>query len=114
MRTYSRSCHCGEISFVFSTETSIAKGTRCNCSFCEKLGIVYSDKIDPLNFKILKGQDSLKVYLFNDKVVRHSFCRNCGVYVFYTGVQCKINLGCVNEIDTFSLPVEVYDGKHLL
>lgn len=71
--------------------------------------------IPPGNLEVLSGKEHLKVYLFGDKVVPHTYCSNCGIYVFYDGEeQSKVNLGCVDNIDTFDLELMVYDGKHLL
>ena len=95
-------------------EEPISSGVRCNCSFCVRLGIIYSRKISSDNFSILRGEELIKTYLFNDRVVNHSFCSNCGIYVFYTGSQCKVNLGCVEGLDSMALQIEVYDGGHLL
>lgn len=55
------------------------------------------------------------VYLFEDRVVHHSFCTKCGIYVFYEHEkQCRVNLGCVDQVDTFSIPITFFDGKNLL
>ena len=38
-----------------------------------------------------------------------------GFMFFYEAKkQCRVNPGCVDEIDTFSLEIINYDGKHLL
>ena len=87
---------------------------RCNCSICKRLGIIRSPALKPQQLKLLTGQDSLTAYLFGDQVVQHQFCGHCGVNVFYTGEQCKVNLGCVDEIDLKTIDVENYDGANLL
>ena len=82
---------------------------------CKRLGIVHSLKLAPGSIEVLSGEDQLKIYLHGDKVVPFAFCNNCGVYVFYAGQeQCKVNLGCVDAVDTFNLDISVYDGKNLL
>jgi hypothetical protein len=45
-------------------------------------------------------------------VVHHSYCSKCGIYVFYEHEQqCRVNLGCVDEVDTFSINILHFDGK---
>lgn len=74
-----------------------------------------SMKIAPEHFRVLSGRESIKVYLFEDRVVHHSFCTRCGIYVFYENEQqCRVNLGCVDQVDTFSIPFTVFDGKNAL
>ena len=71
-----------------------------------------SMKIAPERFRVLIGRESIKVYLFEDKVVHHSYCSKCGIYVFYEHEQqCRVNLGCVGEVDTFSIKILPFDGK---
>lgn len=114
MKKYSGKCHCEAVKFSFTLEAPVSKGYRCNCSICKRLAVVRSQKIDPKDFMILSGKDYLHTYLFEDKVVEHQFCKICGIYVFYTGEQCKVNLGCVDGINTFDLAIELFDGEHLL
>jgi hypothetical protein len=100
--------------FAFDAD-EIAKGLRCNCSICRRLGAVMSMKVAPEHFRVLAGRESVKVYLFEDKVVNHSYCNKCGIYVFYEHEQqCRVNLGCVDEVDTFSIEILHFDGKNLL
>lgn len=114
MTTYTGTCHCGEVVFSFEAE-DVTQGLRCNCSICKRHGAVMSMKIDPARFRVLSGRESIKVYLFEDKVVRHSFCTKCSIYVFYEHeTQCRVNLGCVDQVDTFSIPITFFDGKNKL
>lgn len=72
-------------------------------------------KIDPEHFRVLAGRENIKVYLFEDKVVHHSYCNSCGIYVFYEHAQqCRANLGCVDDVDIFSIEIVLFDGKNLL
>ena len=114
MKTYTGTCHCGEVVFAFEAD-EISKGLRCNCSICKRLGVVMSMKVAPEQFRVLAGRESVKVYLFGDKVVPHSYCDRCGIYVFYENEQqCRVNLGCVDEVDTFTIEIVQYDGRNLL
>ncbi len=114
MISYQGRCHCCAVQFSFDVPESITEGTRCNCSYCSKINIVHSQRIDPNHFRIDDGLEKINCYLFADKVVEHKFCSVCGVYVFYTGSQCKVNLACVDNIDISSLKIRHYDGESLL
>ena len=81
MKTYSGSCHCGAIRFRFKSEP-ITSGFRCNCSICIRKGIVLSKYIAPADFEPLSAEESLAVYQFGDKDVRHCFCKTCGIAPF--------------------------------
>ncbi len=47
----------------------------------------------------------------------HGSC-HCGIYTFLETARMpghyRANLGCIDEIDTFSLEFDLFDGKHLL
>ena len=86
---------------------------RCNCSYCAKLGIVHSLRIETEQLLVTQGLELISEYLFCDKVVKHQFCGHCGVYVFYTGDYCKVNLGCLKELDLGSIQVTDYNGATL-
>ena len=35
------------------------------------------------DFKIVKGEDKLKLYQFHTKVAKHYFCSICGIYTHH-------------------------------
>jgi len=116
--TYKGSCHCGAVKFAYAGEP-ITKGLRCNCSICSRKGAMMStEAIPPEKFEIKSGKDSLGLYEFGLKTAKHYFCKNCGIYTFHVTARMpdhyRVNLGCREGIDTFSLSVDVFDGKHLL
>ena len=114
MNSHHGSCHCGKVEFQFEAD-EIKEGLRCNCSICKRLGIAFSLALPPERLTVLSGREHLKTYQFGDKDITHIYCTNCGIYVFYESKkQCRVNLGCVDEIDTFSLKMHFYDGKNLL
>jgi hypothetical protein len=121
-RTYRGSCHCGAVRFTFKSE-AITSGCRCNCSICIRKGIVMSEYIPPDAFA-LEGSESLAVYQFGDKDVRHYFCSTCGVCPFsgvaslpegYEGRATigsrRVNLGCVDGLNPLALEITVIDGR---
>jgi len=114
MPSYAGRCHCEKVTFSVSVAQAITRGYCCNCSLCHRLGVIRSHKLDPHQLMIGSGTDALQVYVFGDEVVEHNFCGYCGVTVFYTGSQCKVNLACLDELDIDMLSIEHFDGKHLL
>jgi hypothetical protein len=114
-RTYRGSCHCGAVRFRFTSD-EITAGCRCNCSICVRKGAVMSTRYyAPEEFDELEGVETLSIYRFGDKVVNHYFCKGCGVYPFHDATvkprHYRVNLGCIEGLDPFALPVEVIDGK---
>ena len=115
---YQGSCHCGAVKFNFESEP-IEKGLRCTCSMCSRKGAMMTPHaIPPDQFHIDAVEGMLGLYQFGAKTAKHYFCKNCGIYPFHVTARVadhfRANLGCVDGVDTFALPVEVFDGKHLL
>ena len=118
MNKYQGSCHCGTIGFSFEQE-EIEKGLRCNCSICKRKGIVMSTfTLSPEEFEIDAESGSLGLYQFDSKVAKHYFCKTCGINPFNETLRVpghfRINLGCIDEIDTDGLQITVFDGKNLM
>ncbi|MFM1891974.1 MAG: hypothetical protein RLZ44_1051 [Pseudomonadota bacterium] len=115
---YRGSCHCGAVRFEFDGEP-IEKGLRCTCSICSRKGALMStEPIPQERFRIDADPDALGLYQFGARTAKHYFCRHCGIYTFHETARfpghLRANLGCLEGVDTFALPVEVFDGKHLL
>ena len=56
-------CHCGNVEAeVNIPDNGIEKIMRCNCSICKKKGYVIG-VLGENDFKLTKGEDSLKLYL---------------------------------------------------
>jgi hypothetical protein len=118
MTQYQGSCHCGAVKFSYEGEP-ISKGLRCNCSLCSRRGaLMSSEVIAPDRFHIDAQEGALGLYQFGAKTARHYFCKHCGIYPFHVTARMpdhyRVNLACLEGIDIFALPVEVFDGKHLL
>lgn len=115
---YQGSCHCGAISFSFESDP-IEKGLRCNCSICRRKGAVMSaDVVAEAQLEIDAKDGALALYQFGEETAKHFFCRECGIYPFHETARFpgyyRVNLGCVESIDPLAMPVDVFDGKHLL
>ena len=109
-------CHCGSIEAEISFSGKIEKFLKCNCSICKRKGAVMS-MVKNEDFKIIKGQDKLKLYQFHSKVAKHYFCSNCGIYTHHNPrsnpAMTGFNVGCIDEIDIFKLNnIPVNDGHN--
>jgi hypothetical protein len=117
MQHYQGSCHCGAIRFSFESGP-ITKGLRCNCSFCSRRGaVMLPDPVPEAQFHFEAQRGALGLYQFGAKKAKHYFCRNCGIHTFSESARkpghYRVNLGCVEGVDTFALETSVFDGKSL-
>ena len=106
-------CHCGLVKAEIYID-KLSKTLRCNCSICKRKGAIMS-LIKNENFKIVKGEEKLKLYQFHSKVAKHYFCSKCGIYTHHNPrsnpAMTGFNLGCVDNIDTFKLEdIQTNDG----
>ena len=109
-------CHCGAIEAEINISKNFEKILRCNCSICKRKGAVMAMAKNE-DFKIIKGLDKLSLYQFHTKVANHYFCSICGIYTHHNPrsnpLMTGFNLGCIDEIDTFSLKkIFVNDGHN--
>ncbi len=117
MQTYNGSCHCGDVTFSFNSAT-ITEGARCNCSICRRKGAVMSTfTLPPEQINIEAEEDTLGLYQFDTKVAQHYFCKACGIYPFHQTMskpgEYRINLGCLDGVDTEQLTIQLFDGKSI-
>tara|TARA_B100001057_G_scaffold488697_1_gene573596 strand:- start:637 stop:999 length:363 start_codon:yes stop_codon:yes gene_type:complete len=109
-------CHCGAIEAEINVSDNLEKILRCNCSLCKRKGAVMS-MVKNEDFKIIKGNNILKLYQFHTKVAKHYFCSKCGIYTHHNPrsnpKMTGFNLGCLDEINTFELKnILVNDGNN--
>src|SRR5688572_4938554 len=81
-KTYTGSCHCGNVRFEVSADLSTVNA--CNCSMCSRAGYLLAF-VPAAQFKLLAGEDAQSDYQFNKKVIHHLFCKTCGVRSFGRG-----------------------------
>lgn len=117
MKNYVGSCHCGNIQFSFSGP-EITQGLRCNCSLCRRKGAIMTDfVVTPSDMKIKVQDDCLETYQFGSRVAKHYFCKKCGIYPFHQTARkidhYRINIGCIDGVDSLALPFDVFDGASL-
>ena len=76
------------------------------------MAIVDNDK-----FKIIKGNDKLKIYQFHTKVAKHYFCSVCGIYTHHNPRKdvklTGVNGSGIENVDPFELKdIKILDGKN--
>ena len=109
-------CHCGKIVAEININDNLEKVIKCNCSICKRKGAIMS-MVKNEDFKIVKGEDKLKLYEFHTKVAKHYFCSICGIYTHHNPrinpAMTGFNLGCIDDFDTFKLEnINVNDGQN--
>ena len=108
-------CHCSAVKVEINIKGGLDKILRCNCSLCKRKGAIMS-MVKNEDFKIIKGEDKLTLYQFHTKVAKHYFCSICGIYTHHNPrsnpSMTGFNLGCIEEIDTFSLENILLNDGH--
>lgn len=113
---YKARCHCGRVRFSFRSP-EIKTGARCNCSLCVRRGAVLSSRYIPAaEFTPHADPSDLGIYTWNEKVLSNYFCKSCGIFTYIgDGANAKdgyrVNLGCVEGLDTLALDISIIDGK---
>ena len=94
-------CHCGAIEADVNVPKNFDKILRCNCSLCKRKGALMS-MVKNEDFKIIKGEDKLKIYQFHTRVAKHYFCSNCGIHTHHrsrmTPTKYVVNLSCIEGV----------------
>ena len=71
----------------------------------------------PEQLKITADRGVLAIYQFDTKVAKHYFCKTCGIYPFHETLRqpghYRVNLGCIDDLETDALAITVFDGKSL-
>jgi len=113
---YQGSCHCGKISFEVEGELNGAMA--CNCSMCSRKGSLLWF-VPRGQFRLLTSENDLGTYTFNKHVIKHRFCRICGIHPYGEGADAKgnqtaaINIRCLEGIELEKVPVQHFDGRSL-
>jgi hypothetical protein len=113
---YTGSCHCGKVRY--EVEGELKGAMACNCSICSRKGSLLW--FVPRNtFKLLTPEDDAATYTFRKKIIKHRFCKICGIHAFGYGTDPKgtemaaVNIRCLENIDLNAIPVKQFDGKSL-
>lgn len=91
---------------------------RCSCSICRRKGAYLSDfVIERPDIEFTDKQGSLTRYQFGTGVAKHFFCSLCGIFTHVetrlNPGSIRVNLGCIDGLDVFGLPYEVFDGDSI-
>jgi hypothetical protein len=68
---------------------------------------------------LLTADADIGTYTFNKHVVKHRFCRTCGIHPYGEGSDpqgnrmAAINIRCLEGIDLEKIPVQHFDGRSL-
>lgn len=111
---YQGSCHCGKV--AFDVELQIDSALSCNCSICARRGSLLA--FAPRANLTLRTPDAeLATYTFNKHVIKHRFCKTCGILTFGEGVDPKgnstvaVNIRCLEGLDLDAVPITKWDGR---
>ena len=105
-------CHCGAIRFEVDYRGEAIYD--CNCSMCTKKGILHLI-VEASQFRLIRGEFSIREYRFGTKTAVHKFCETCGIHPFYTprshpdGID--VNLRCVDGFDAHDWEITPFDGQ---
>jgi hypothetical protein len=111
---YQGSCHCGQV--AFEVEGEIAEVTSCNCSMCQRKGVLMWFVPRPA-MTLLTPPENMRTYTFNKHVIKHHFCPTCGIHPFGEAVSpagdemAAINARCLEGVDISALQVKHFDGR---
>lgn len=114
MTHHTGGCQCGAVRY--EVDCSLDAPIACNCSRCQRLGsvLVFASREA---FRLLSGEDALTEYRFNKRVIRHLFCRTCGIESFAQGEMpdgtpvVAINVNCLDGVEPRALSPTLVDGR---
>lgn len=112
---YVGSCHCGNVKFEAEGEP-IASVLSCNCSICQRLGSLLWF-VPRGRLTLLTPEDNAGTYLFNKHLIRHRFCKTCGIQPYAEAKapdgqpMAAVNVRCIEGIDLAAVAVNPYDGR---
>ena len=113
---YTGSCHCGQVKY--EAEGEIKEALACNCSICSRKGSLLWF-IPRSAFKLLTPEDDAATYTFRKGIIKHRFCKTCGIHTHGEGVDPKgnaiaaINVRCLEGVDLEKLEITPFDGRSL-
>ena len=115
-RTYTGGCHCGAVRFEVTTDLS--QVVTCNCSICQKTGTMLTF-VPEGQLSLQSGEDALRSYHFNKKVIDHLFCTTCGIRSFARGKRpdgaevAAVNVRCLDGVEIEALQPVHFNGRSL-
>lgn len=113
---YTGSCHCGNVKF--EVEGELKGAMQCNCSICSRKGSLLWF-VPRSAFHLLTPETNAATYTFNKHIIKHRFCRSCGIHPFAYGTDPKgndmaaINIRCLENVELETIPVKQFDGRSM-
>ena len=111
---YQGSCHCGHI--AFQVEGTLTGAMSSNCSICQRKGALMWF-VPREQLQLLTPDENASTYTFNKHVIKHRFCKHCGVLPFGEGMDGKgvataaINIRCLENFEFEKVPLQFYNGR---
>ncbi len=113
-KTHAGRCNCGAVRFEADCDTRT--GTKCNCSFCMRLGML-TTVVKPHEVRVLSGEDHLTSW--GGDIGRRYFCKTCGVQCLSRGHlkelggdYATVNFLALEGFDYIHTRVLYWDGRH--
>ena len=111
---YHGTCHCGKV--AFDVELQIDSALSGNCSICSRRGslLAFAPRA---NLTLSTPEGELATYTFNRHVIKHRFCKTCGILTFGEGTDPKgnetvaVNIRCLENLDLDKVPIINWDGR---
>ena len=102
MKQYSGSCHCGNVTFEFSTPAHAGRlpVRVCGCSFCVKHGGAYTSNPAGVLRANVSDPSLLIDYRFGTGTATFHVCKRCGAVPFVTS-EIDGNSYAVVNVNTF-------------
>jgi hypothetical protein len=106
-------CHCGAVEIEVPTLPESL--VQCTCSICRRYGALwghFTRATASVNYK----KESVKAYLWNDRVIEFYHCNTCGCLTHYEGVEktsnerLSINFRMFPPVDFAGVKVRTFDG----
>ena len=112
---YKATCHCGAVELELFLPDGLVEPHHCTCSLCRRRAAIVAS-VATSGLKIIRGEDTLRLYQFNTRTAKHYFCSVCGIYTHHqrrsNPNEFSFNIGCLEDVvNPFDLePVQVLDG----
>ncbi len=117
MTTHKGGCHCGRVRFEVEVGDEFKEAIECNCSICSKKGSILAF-VAREKLRLLTPETNMSTYTFNKHVIKHHFCKTCGIHPFGEaagpqGPGAAVNLRCLEDFDMGPVKVTPFDGQNL-
>ncbi|MFC0267428.1 GFA family protein [Kushneria aurantia] len=108
--THRASCHCGRVWLELDLPRGIVRPGHCNCSICRRKGTL-TGSVPLVGLRVIRDDDALKRYRFNNGAEEHYFCAHCGIHTHHHTAcdpeHYSFNIGCLDGIDPFMLEADI-------